>query len=534
MTRNTALFIFLSIVFFITPAFSEEAPATGGVTAASGTFSLNGKKISIEDAVKLVLQNNKDLLDARYDAKMADSQYQKFLSKYSIYLGAQGELTYQKYPDLLSPQTGTSQTVTDGTVSIAKNFSTGTTLAGGMKQSMTQTDYTTNPLHLPVLSSTGVDSGNYVPYSLGYDKYFQPAMFVQVQQELLKNSFGYSDRQQEKILQNVTKLQRRAQLARVSGLVAGALSDIWNVTLKKTALDNSSVSLKETKKVRDIVAANARLGISETFDLNLYNAMYAGSEARYAFAEQDYRDAVRKLYRTLNVEADDSKQPVTDVLTLSSTLQDISVEAALKAAYAKRVDYASALMEEENSKMDLGIARNGELPSLTAGASATYYSYEEKFGKANSNMLSLKTPNYGVNVKMSYPLFDTGTAVTVRDAEYKVQQSKLRLDKIRRAVKDDIISKAEQVRVVFTGYQKAKLAREESERYFYSIQNYLRMGKVTSAVVKNALDSLTSSRQSELEALVAYNLTLVQMDLATNELLEKYNVNTEQYLSEVK
>lgn len=537
MLRKTASALILSIAF-LPAVLTAQEPATGGAEASAPAakqgFSLNGKKISIEEAIKLVLQNNKDLLDARYDAKMADSNYQKFLSKYSVYLAADGGMQYQDNPASTEMRQGKNIKTYEGSFGAQKSFMTGTTVAAGLKESYTQTDYLMNPLKLPVYNkSTDAQENYYVPYQLGAKDIYAPALFVSVQQELLKNSFGYSDRQQEKMLKNATTLIQMGQEAKISGLVAGALMDIWDVTLKKTARDNATISMRETKKVRDIVAANARLGISETFELNLYNAMYAGAEASFSQAEKDYQDAIRKLYRTLDVQIDDTAD-VADVMALTTELKTVNIEAALKSAFAKRADYANAVLSEENARLQLGIARNGQLPSLTAGASVTSYSVNQKFGDANSDMAGLDSPIYGVTVKMTYPLFDSGTEVAVRDAEYQSQQTKLRLEKARREIKDDVVSKADQIRVVYTMYQKMKVAREESERYFASIQNYLRMGKVKSADVKNALDTLTASRQRELQALIAYNMTLVQMDIATNELLEKYNVDVKQYLASAK
>ena len=532
MLRKTASALILSIAF-LPAVLTAQEPANGGAEASAPAakqgFSLNGKKISIEEAIKLVLQNNKDLLDARYDAKMADSNYQKFLSKYSIYLGADGGLQYQNNPESIAPSQGDTVKTYNGSVSAMKNFMTGTTLSAGLQEKAVRTDYP-YPF-LPLALSDG--SSNYAKYPTTSGTYYTPALFVNVQQELLKNSFGYNDRQQEKMLQNATKLIQMGQEAKISGLVAGALMDIWDVTLKKTARDNATISMRETKKVRDIVAANARLGISETFELNLYNAMYAGAEASFAQAEKDYQDAIRKLYRTLDVQIDDTAD-VADVMSLTTELKTVNIEAALKSAFAKRADYANAVLSEENARLQLCIARNGQLPSLTAGASVTSYSVNQKAGDAHSDMAAFDSPIYGVTVKMTYPLFDSGTEVAVRDAEYQSQQTKLRLEKARREIKDDVVSKADQIRVVYTMYQKMKVAREESERYFASIQNYLRMGKVKSADVKNALDTLTASRQRELQALIAYNMTLVQMDIATNELLEKYNVDVKQYLASAK
>ena len=70
--------------------------------------------------------------------------------------------------------------------------------------------------------------------------------------------------------------------------------------------------------------------------------------------------------------------------------------------------------------------------------------------------------------------------------------------------------------------------------YYASILANLRMGKISLAIVKNALDALNDSRQRELEGLVQYNIMLLQFDLATNELLEKYKVDVNKYLASAK
>ncbi len=48
--------------------------------------------------------------------------------------------------------------------------------------------------------------------------------------------------------------------------------------------------------------------------------------------------------------------------------------------------------------------------------------------------------------------------------------------------------------------------------------------------MKNGLDAMVASRQQELEALVQYNVSLLQLDLATNSLFERFNINVDKYI----
>jgi hypothetical protein len=49
-------------------------------------------------------------------------------------------------------------------------------------------------------------------------------------------------------------------------------------------------------------------------------------------------------------------------------------------------------------------------------------------------------------------------------------------------------------------------------------------------VVKNGLDAMIETRQRELEALVQYNVALLQLDLAKNELFDRYKIDVNKYI----
>jgi hypothetical protein len=66
--------------------------------------------------------------------------------------------------------------------------------------------------------------------------------------------------------------------------------------------------------------------------------------------------------------------------------------------------------------------------------------------------------------------------------------------------------------------------------YYDRLLSNLRRGRFTAAVVKNGLDAMVATRQRELEALVAYNIALLQFDIAKNELFEKYKIDVNKYI----
>ncbi len=485
-------------------------------------FASKGGKFTLEQAIRLALERNHDLLSTRLEAAMSDSQTRQYDAKYDIYLNASAGIEYQKTPKAMYGSEGyKNRTAYTAAGSIAKSFSTGTTFSAGVNQTKSDASIVTKDA-----SGKYIDSGTRTSYV--------PVMFASIEQDLLKNSFGVSDRSQLRVLENASKMQRNGQIQVISSLITGTLVDVWNVSLKKSARDIAEQTMNETKRVRNVVAGNVRLGISETYDLNLYNAMFAGSEATFMSAEQSYHDAVRKLFRTFNYEINGDIPELNDLTVLSDSYSEVNVEAAIKTAFAKRMDFINAQIALESAKDSVTLNTSDSLPSLVVSGTVSSTAVEESLTKANTKASTLDTPTYQLKVAASYPLQNTAKGTQLRDSRYKVRQAELNLERTRLEVKDDVVSKAEQIKVGHTAYQKAKIAREESERYYRSILANLRMGKISIAVVKNALDSLNSSRQTELNALVQYNVLLLQFDLATNELLEKYKVDVDKYIADAK
>jgi hypothetical protein len=486
---------------------SEEKKAQ-----AEQSITIKGQKLTVAQAVKLVLERNNELQMARLDGTMSDTAYLKYQSKYDIYVGADGGVRYQEYPVAQYKKYGQEDKDYDAGVSLRKSFSSGTSVTTSLKE-----EYIVN---------TDIN-GNVT-------KNYSPVLYMQIQQELLKNSFGYSDRKNLSMLENQSKMQKNGVSSKISGLVASALVDIWDVSLKRVARDNAVIAFRETKRVRDVTANNVRLGISETYDLNFYNAMLAAYESRSAAAQQQYRDSVRKLYRTLNYELNGDVPDIEDFSVLSDELSEVNIDQSLKAAYAKRADYLNAQIALDAAKSQLAVARNDALPSFTVSGTVSSLAIEDNLGKANGKSTSLDTPAYSARFSISKALGDSTQFANERDARAKLRQAELDLDRLRLVVKDDVASKVESIKVAYTSYQRAKTSRQEYERYYNSILGNLRMGKTSSAVVKNALDSYNDSRQKEHEALVNFNISLLQFDISTNQLLEKYNIDVNKYISEAK
>lgn len=469
---------------------------------------IGGYRITISEAIKKAIESNHDILSGKYDVAMTDTDYQKFQSKYSAYFNAEGGISSTEYPDAMQSKYGKSTRSTYGSASLAKSFSSGTTVSAGVKHTISAPDY-----------------------GSGSTTYHNPVVFASIEQELLKNAFGYNDRKQDEILKNASQMQKDAIIYNLSLVVVGVIVDYWNVIVYKTDMDNAELMLRETKRVRRIVTDNVRLGLAEQFELNFWNSRVASSEAALAQAEQQYRDGLRKFLQVVDMHEEITMQ---EKAILSNKLPVINTEAAIKTAYSKRADYLNAVRSLENAKLQLKMYENESLPSLKGSVSVSSMDYNESLGESYGNTSSAQYPTFDAKIALTYPLDDSQQQVNERNSGWMVEQAKTQVNKYQRIVKDDVTSKIEKIDTSYKLYQKAKEARVQAEIYYGKMLTNLRRGRFTAANVRDALDSLVNSKEQELRLLVSYNASLLEFEVSKNQLFETYSIDVEKYIPKEK
>jgi len=112
----------------------------------------------------------------------------------------------------------------------------------------------------------------------------------------------------------------------------------------------------------------------------------------------------------------------------------------------------------------------------------------------------------------------------MRDSKYKYEQAKIALQKNEKDVRNDVKNKIENVDAAYNVMKAMERARIQSEEYYRLLLANLRRGRFSAVTVKTALDARTDSRQAALRAKVNYNIALIQLEIASNNLLKKFGV----------
>lgn len=483
--------------------------------AGEPAFILQGARFTLGDAIRLVLEKNRDTLSGAFDVAMTDSPHRKHQAKYSPSLNLEGGGGYTEYPTSMGVTVPNNEKTWDVSAALAKMFSSGTTVSAGVKHVYSKSDL--RPIVIPSMGS----------FSLASGEYHQPVAFVSVQQELLRNAFGYNDRRQEEMLRNTAKMQRETIIYRLSGLVVGAVVEYWSVVTSGSAMENARLELQETRRVRDITAANVRLGLVDAYEMNFYNRLVVAAEAKTVAAEQQYRDALRSLLATVDLP---EGSEVSDTAVLSDTLPALDIQTSLKTAYEKRADFQAAVLTLANARKQLEINENNALPRVIAELNISSLAQRLEASPAYNDVAAGKYPSADARIKVTYPLNDIGQEADERDARYGVEQARIQLEKYRRTVRDDVSRSIGHVETYHLMYLKAKEGRVQAEAYYRGLLNNLRRGRLGASVVKEGLLAMVESRQQEREALITFNLALLQMEVAKNSLFERYSIDVEKYI----
>ncbi len=487
---------------------------------------IGGVRITLSEAIRVAIEKNHTILSGKYDVAMTDTLLKQYNTKYSTFLMAEGGYKSVDYPELLQEENGVNVTTYEISGSLTKSFSTGTTVTLGMKNYFNNSDILYTSEYIDNSTAGGPTIGTST-MTLEDKKSYVPVVFVNVQQELLKNFLGCNERKEEEIIKNAVQMQKDAILYVLSLVVVDVIVDYWNVIVYKTHLDNAQLMLQETKKVRRIISDNVKLGLAEQFELNLWNCLVASAEASVAMAEQNYKDALRNFMQTVDMDGEISFEGKA---IFSDRLPEINLEEAIKTAYTRRVDYINAKKALENAQLSLDIYENQALPSLVGSLTISSTDVQKDMGESYGNTASLEYPSYEARLTLVYPLDDQNQEVNERNARWKIEQAKQDIKKYERIVRDDVTSKAEMIQTSYKLYLKAKEAREQAEIYYNKMLANLRRGRFTASVVREALDALINSREGELRALVAFNASLLMFEVSKNQLFESYKIDVEKYI----
>ncbi len=494
---------------------AEEQPQYGTVPVDEEG---NPLPLSMEQTIRLVLDNNNLVRIQQLEILKADTELLKDEARYSPVLegGYQGQNSRSfKYPGYLSQ--GNIEDTDRIYAKLSKLFETGTYFEAEVSDTRFDSNRNEGDFLENLVGGGGDPLRPQRPLHTG-------ALTFVLRQELLKNAFGYSQRRLNDINRNLAAIQRQDLVYELTGLVVQTMVEYWQLSIAEENVRTAEELFKNTRNIRGITIQKRRIGTAESFEVNQFNALLAQAEARLDAAQLDRNSKRRSLLRVMNL---DPQLPLSGATALRTDLpQDLNQDRDLKTAYESRPDFKSIKLQMENARKAFEIAENQLLPSVTIGGTYSSRDYGRHASTSWNEVPRGRYPEYGIEFKVEYPLWNEEARVDARNAKISLRQLSIQEEQLRREIRDQIAEGIETIRVTYAAMEKSREALAQT-RAFYNglVRRYRQQGRFTANSVKEALDAVVQARQAQMEATINYNISLVRYDFTRNTIFSRYGID---------
>lgn len=494
----------------------------------SKNLSSETQKLSLEDAVKNVLENNLTVKNAKYEIAKSDTQTIRYSSRYVW--KAYGDISVFKNVQPLNNTTllaGTKISQDKIAAGFEKEFRTNTSL--NLEASSTRFDS----------SAFEGDIGLLFPAfsRLAIKPIYTGAFTIKLSQEIWKYSFGKVERNTEKILKTKAVIERDQLVFLLSNLVTKTLVDYWALSIQESSVKTFEKLLKNAKFVRDTTVRKRNLGLSEPFEVNLWNSVVKNLESGLEKAKIDREIAQRNLKRILSVDPSIEVSGLTD---LNETLPtNLDYEKDLQYALEHRIDLKNIRRNLELANLSLENSEEEDKPSIKISAlyssrAQTFYSPQENFLLNNMfGIATFKFPETRGEVALSYPLWDEGLKAAIKESRVNIEQLKEKEIALIKEIEEEVKNRLEDIKVSHTNLLLSKTNLDEIQKYYKGITEKFSQGKYTAQNLKNALDTLAQAELGVIQSRVAFNINLIRYELVKNSLFENYGIDSSAIVEEI-
>ena len=479
-------------------------------------------ELSLDDALRIALKNNLDLVSASYAPELAEQNVNTQLSSFDA-----GFQTYYDRAESERPATQLS-TVT-GSETDQLNI--------GVQQNLRMgADYTVG-----FATTRSLQTG---PNVTAPGSYFS-GVFLQMNLPLLKG-FGEKVTTENLILArndleiSRTDLEQRAETT--MEIVEGAY---WDVVAAREALRIAIFSLQRAEDLLELNRKKVEVGTLAPIEITQAEAGVASQEEGVIVAEATLEDAQDELRRLLAIPEYD---PMWNKQILNSTRPafeeiDIDVEAAIQIALSERASVRSAEQKVQNAMLSERVARRDvrhnvdfsaqynpqgvslDSPEFRDPLGNLFPEESADLGESIARIANGDVYNWSARVTYSVPIGNRSAKANYARARITREKAQTDLDNAEQTVRVEV---RRSVRAVQSGIKRVQAARKNVElqqKKLDAEQKKFDNGMSTSFEVLTFQNDLADAELSEIRARLDYIKALASLERAQGTLLEARGLN---------
>jgi hydrophobic/amphiphilic exporter-1 (mainly G- bacteria), HAE1 family len=492
------------------PGAPQRAQRDGG-TAAQTAASL---RLTVDEAVKMALDNNVDLAADRLDPQISDARVAAASGVFRPTINTGINSNNQLLPpsNFLTPVAQENDVVSSNAGLSQKLPWYGTSYSLGWTTTHTNSN--------SILNS--------------YNPLLQSGLSVAVSQPLIRDLFIDANRQQlatSRTNRDIADTRLRESLVHTTANVKAAY---WNLVSARANVDARRSTLDLAAELVRVNKAKVDVGTSPPLDLVSAQAEVAADQEQLIIAETSVKEAEDRLRLLIfdTSKRDNWNVAIDAVDSPPITTASIDMEAAVTRALSERADLVRARKDIENAQTSVKFANNQRMPDVRVNAS-----YQASglggtqivrtggfpgtivgpgtitpFGDVLSQLFAHDFPTWNVGVSVSYPIGGSVEQANLARTQLERSQSEQRLKGAEARVIQQVRDAAWKIEMNAKRIETTRSARELAEQRLDAERKRFEVGMSTSFLTIQAQRDLAQARTNELSAVLAYDLSLVDFE----------------------
>lgn len=513
-----ALFAVAAVSGFGADAVRAQTSGLVIAQSAASQAPLQVRRLSIDEAVALALEQNLDLQVERINPQVQD--YNISVAKSGWVPNFQSSMRTRSQENL--PQdifSGTQASVTQGLVSTSTGIGQLLPWGGQYSAGWGGGRITTN--------------NDYSPFSPQLNATFQGSYT----QPLLRNFRIDSTRQQylvSKKNREISDVQLNEAVSQTGRNVKNAYYDLVfannNLAVQRQTLALAQQSFRDNR-------ARVEIGTMAPIDVIQAEAEVARAEESVIIAEAAISRAEDRLRALISNPSQpefwNMKIEPSDVATFVPV--NVDVEAAVRNALDKRTDLSVTRKNIENNDITIRFLRNQSLPDVNAvldysatGLGGTQRrllvtpgqapvilgTTQRSFGSVLADTFGGAYPTWQFSMQMNYPIGRSAAEANLARTRLQNQQAAKQLESQQLIVATQIRDFARSVQTNAKRYESTRAARALAEKRLEAEEKKFQAGMTQSFFVTQAQRDLSGARNAELQALIDYLKSVVDFQTA--------------------
>jgi HAE1 family hydrophobic/amphiphilic exporter-1 len=510
--RRTSLMLIAAVGLAAAARAQTAAPPQTPATAQTGGGTT--LRLTVDDAVRMALEENVDLRGDRLDPQISDTRVAAAAGAFRPTVSSAVNSNNQLQPpsSFLIPTATRTDVVTTN---------------AGLAQRLPWfgTTYSVS------WTTTHTDSNSFLN---SFNPLLQSGLGINVSQPLIRDLKIDAARQQlltSRINRDIAGTRLQESLVHTTAAVKAAY---WNLVSARATVDARRTALELAQELVRVNRAKVDVGTAPPLDLVSAQAEVAADQEQLIIAETAVKQAEDRL-RMLIMDPTRRETWLTTIEAVDTppvATPTLDVDAAVTRALSERADLQRSRKDIETAQTNVKFLGNQQLPDVRLNAS-----YQASglggtqvlrtggfpgtivgpgavtdFGTVLNQLFAGDYPTWSVGVSVSYPIGQSAEAANYARARLERAQADERFKGAEARAIQQIRNAAYQVEMNAKRIETTRAARELAEQRLDAERKRLDVGMSTSFLVIQAQRDLAQARTNELGAVLAYDLSLVDFE----------------------